>query len=356
MENPTPEGASIQDRLMAYLDPPEAKEVDQEPQETPEEEPSEEPTQAAEPEEEPSESEPEPDGEEDQEALSLSDIAEILDIDESNLDIDEDGKVVLKTKIDGQEGKVRLKDAHTSYQIRGHLDNKTREATQLQEELKAKQAALEQVQSEKLQQAEEVIQVAFQELTNEFQSIDWNELKALDPAEWSVKRAEFQDRQSRLQDAFQKTQVQRAEQFQKQQQSVKELLAIENQKLVSAIEEWKNTDVAKKEYKETMSYLTDQYGFNDEDLYGKWDTQGNLLQPGITDHRLVVIFRKAMLFDKLQTSKPEVTKKVRVAPKMVKPGQPKTKEETQTKSLEKLKQKVKQGGSAAEWLLAAGKV
>ena len=356
MENPTPEGVSIQDRLMAYLDPPEAKEVDQEPQEIPEEEPSEEPTKAAEPEEEPSESEPEPDGEEDQEALSLSDIAEILDIDESNLDIDEDGKVVLKTKIDGQEGKVRLKDAHTSYQIRGHLDNKTREATQLQEELKAKQAALEQAQSEKLQQAEEVIQIAFQELTNEFQSIDWNELKALDPAEWSVKRAEFQDRQTRLQEAFQKTQVQRAEQFQKQQQTFKEHLATENQKLVSAIEEWKNPEIAQKEYKETLSYLANQYGFNDEALYGKWDAQGNLLQPGITDHRLVVLFRKAMLFDKLQTSKPEVTKKVRVAPKMVKAGQPKTKEESQTKNLEKLKQKVKQGGSAAEWLLAAGKV
>jgi hypothetical protein len=45
---------------------------------------------------------------------------------------------------------------------------------------------------------------------------------------------------------------------------------------------------------------------------------------GVADHKAVVLAWKAMQFDKLQSSKPALTKRVAEAPKVVKSGTPKT--------------------------------
>lgn len=363
MENPTQQGASIQDRLMSYLDPQETPADDpKEAQQEAEIEPVEAPTSnemEAEPADIEVESEPVSDETPtDEPQLSLSDVASILGTDEDSLDVDDEGNVLVKTKIDGQEGTAKFKDVLASYQLRGHVDNKSREVSQLQEQLKQEQAALAQKEAERLQQAEDIIQIAWGELTNEYNEINWNELKQLDPAEYAVKRSDFQDRQTKLQQAFQAAQSKRQEQTQAYQQTLVQHLAEENQKLTKAIKGWDNPDIAQKEFKETMSFLQNKLGFSEENLFGKRDAQGNILVPGITDHRLVVLAQKAMLYDKLQGSKPEVTKKVKVAPKMVKPGQPKSQQEQQKTSLDKLKQNIKTGkrGSAAEYLLASGKI
>ena len=75
-------------------------------------------------------------------------------------------------------------------------------------------------------------------------------------------------------------------------------------------------------------------GFTDQELANVYDS------------RHVLILHKAMQYDKLQKSKPTVTKKVAKAPKMVKPG---TKvKEGNSDIRKKQMQKLKQTGRAAD--------
>lgn len=371
MENPTQEGASIHERLMAKLDPaqpepekpeqPIAEDVEETTQPDDVEMPEDE-TDGDTQDEQSEDSELEGDDtqEADESQLTVDDLAQYLGLEADALDLDEDGDILVKTKIDGQDGTAKFKDLIASYQLRGHLNNENREVAELKKSLQSKQAALEEQAQAKLSDLDSAIQLAWSELQGEMNSQDLAELRETDPAEWAAKQEEFRVRQAKLQESYQKLAQQRAEADQKSQKAIHEHLAQEDQKLMAAIDGWSDLNKAQSEIKDVFSYLKSDYGLTDEDLFGVRDAQGNYKKLGISDHRVIVWARKAMLYDKLQKSKPEVSKKVKRTPKLVRPGQPATQEDSKATKLKNLKRKVKQEGgkgkSVADYLIAAGKV
>jgi hypothetical protein len=71
----------------------------------------------------------------------------------------------------------------------------------------------------------------------------------------------------------------------------------ERDKLVEALPEWKNPEVAKKESQRLREYALGQ-GYKDSDL------------DQVFDHRVFLMLRKAMLFDAAQAAKPALTEKI----------------------------------------------
>ena len=288
--------------------------------------------------------EPEP---EEGEALEVSDLAQYLGIDESKLDVDEDGSLYVKTKVDGEENRATLADLVKSYQLEGHLNKRNMEVTELQKSLEEQKQQAEQQASERLQQLDDALNIAWQQLTSEYQQIDWQSLREQDPAEYAAKRAEYQERQSHLQQQYQKVQQERSQQSEQQKQQYQQALQEEQKKLSEAIPEWQDESVAKREKQDIARYASENLGFSQQEV-------GNL-----ADHRAVVALRKAMLYDKLQSSKPETMKRVKkAAPKVSKPGAPKSKKDREAESLKSLRRNVKsskgQGGSVSEYLLNSG--
>lgn len=352
MNDATQQGASVQDRLEAFLEASEA----------PIEEPkAEEPEEVNEAEEVEAEDLPEAeeDGEgeevsedaEDEEAepsVELDALAEYLGIDVDKLDIDEDGRIAVKTKIDGEEGRAKLADLVKSYQLEGHLNKQNMEVAEQRKALEAQRAEFQTQKQAELQQLQDLSQLAYSQLVAEYQAISWNELRSVDPAEWSAKQQEFQQRNQQIQQAFAQIQGERSQLQTQQQERFKEVLAEEGKKLMQAIPEWADESVAQKERNELRTYLKSNYNFSDDEVNQ------------IADHRHVLLIRDAMKYRALQAKKPEIEKKVKKAPKLVKPGQSKDAREREQNSLKKLKQTVKKsggkGGSVAEYLLKAGKV
>jgi len=233
----------------------------------------------------------------DQPTVELSSIAQALGLEVDDLDVDENGQVVLNAKIDGMQSKAKFKDSLATYQKQGHLDNRLREVNQREENLKAQETSLTQESNQRLQQFDDLNQVALSKLQSEYQSIDWNQLRVSDPAEFSAKQVEFQARNNEIQQSLAWVANQR-------QEAEQQNIAVEAQKLPNLIPEWKDKAVAEKEMGELKQYLV-----------------SNNINPGIANYADgMLLLKKAKAFDALNDSKPEIQKLVTRAPKVSKPG------------------------------------
>ncbi len=338
-EKPTPgnEGASIEDRLEAYLSAQEpAAQEDKQP--VAEAKPADSAEQKS---EEPDDGAPD---EADQPQLSLTDLAKILGADESTLDVDEDGSPKFKLKIDGKEVAPKLADLIRSYQTQGHVDNKSREIAEQEKAIKARQAEVEQQVAQRLQFVENLTNVASQQLMAEFQSVDWKTLEQQDHGTAALYRQKFQDRQSQLMGVYQNIQREKAEGEQKSQREKHEALAREAERLPQLIPEWKDAAVASKERAEIRDWAL-KNGYEPAEV------------DSISKANQVAALRKAMLADRLSATKPALEAKVRAAPKLVKPGQAAPQNSNATR-LQDLKANVTKtggkNGTLEAYLLARG--
>jgi hypothetical protein len=173
--------------------------------------------------------------------------------------------------------------------------------------------------------------------------INWDELRRQDPAEWTAKRAEFAQRREEIQrlktdavGSYQSTITQSQQEAQEQQ---RQYLQEQAQLLVEKLPEWKNPETAKTEKTAVAEYLYNQ-GFAQEDI------------AAASDHRMIVLARKAMLYDKGH-DKAEVTKlKVTKIPKVLKPGTPKSSDQVASEKAVQAKSRLKQSGSLEDALAA----
>ena len=278
---------------------------------------------------------------EDEPQVSLSDIAEYLGVEESMLTVSDDGKVAIKTKIDGQEGTAKLQDFLKTYQLRGHVDNESRAVSEAK---KALQAEREQFQQQARQQSEYVASLAQQaqsELMADFNAIDWNQLSADDPAEYVKLQHQFQQRNARIQQMH--TQAQ-----QMVQQHSHQAFVESTQKAAAYLSEkipgWQpgnEVDNAILQYAQSI---------------GVAEGIGDVIRrnPGIG-----VLLHQAMSNSKQADAKSIVEKKVRTAPKLVKPGQSTDANQRAANEVADLKSQIRKSGGKsgiAEYLLKTGKV
>lgn len=295
------------------------------------------------------ENEVEPDGggeeQADEPQITTSDLAKFLGIDETVLDLDEDGTVKLKTKVDGQEGAAKLADLLKSYQLEGHVNKRSMELAEREKQMQAKAQEAEQKFSERLQYAENLTNIAGQQLLAEFQSIDWKTLEQTDPGTAALWRQKFQERHAQLQGVHHNIQQEKARSQEKSQAEMQEALAKEAARLPELIPEWKDASVAAKERAELREWAV-KAGYEPAEV------------DSISKAHHVAVLRKAMLADKLKATQPAIENKVRTAPKLVKPGQ--AQQNSQEQNLRNLKTKVQKSGgkgnSVAEYLMATGKV
>jgi hypothetical protein len=341
VENPTAgdSGASITDRLEKYL-----AADDSTPSPAPATQEAVPDTQAAQPETET----PEKDAPEQvsQPQLTTSDLAKVLGIDESALDVDADGNVSIKTKIDGKEGAAKFADLLKTHQIQGHAENRAREVAQREAAFATRAQEAEQSYQQRLGQAEQLMNIAAQELLAEFNQYDWKALEHHeDQGAVAALKLKFRERNEKIQGAMQGINAQRGQMNQQAQWQNQQRLAAEMERLPTFIPEWKDQAVAQREGKEMIDWAR-----------AKGYSQETIDRLGTSTALDIATFRNAMLFDKLQTSKVAVENKVRTAPKIVKAGTPQT--DSAQQSLRSLKANVTKtggkNGSLEAYLMARG--
>lgn len=141
----------------------------------------------------------------------------------------------------------------------------------------------------------------------QYQGIDWNALVDSDPIQAMKLDRQYRELQNEYSQKVAEINATQQQVTERQQVFTQELLAREKQSLLEALPEWRDTAKATAERTEIKASLQ-KAGFTEAEI------------SGLSDHRSVVIARKAMLYDQLMSKKPEVQKRVTEAPKPVKPG------------------------------------
>lgn len=320
------------DRIGNFLDPkpqPEVKEAQQ--KEVPQEAESTEVTeQAQEAQDQPQEA----DTQETQEQPDFSSIQELAEA--LGLPVDDFlGKIKGKVKINGVEQEVTLADMRNGYQMEADYRRKTAELAEQRKSFETERERIAQEVNRQFTEAQAMTSVLEQQLTAEYQAIDWNHLRVSDPAEFAAKRQEFNDRYAQIQGIkhnVNATLQQQAEQVSQQQaQQLQKMLQEESERLSAAIPEFKDEAKAKAVKAELKDFLR-TFGFKDEEI-------GN-----IYDHRHVLIIKDALEYRKLKSKGVEVKNKVVTAPKLQKPGSNESRSGTEQNRIRDRIAKLKKSG------------
>ena len=198
-------------------------------------------------------------------------------------------------KIDGEEREIPLDELLAGYSRTASWTRKSQALAAERKEFESSRDGIAQERTTlaaRLQQAEELIRSQMPP-----------EPKADDPEAWIRYRQEL--------DRLESVQRERVDLHGKMQQEEagrrESYVASEHEKLVDAVPEWKDEAVMGADKKSLASYAIGTLGFDQEDI-GQ-----------ITDHRVVLLLRKAYEYDQLQSKTGSLKSKARKS-KTLKPG------------------------------------
>ena len=206
-------------------------------------------------------------------------------------------------KIDGKEVAVTLDELQKGY---SRTQDYTRKTQQIAEVRKQVEAETQAVRAERGQYAQLLGALQAQLQSSEPQ-VDLDRLYNEDPIEWVRQKEVLRDRQEKAYaiQAEQQRLLQLSQQ--EQQQSIQQHLESQKDALLAALPEWKDPKKAKLE-KAMLIESAKSAGFSDEDL------------KSVYDHRLVLLLRKAALFDQMVSKRQGIKPVVNNGPRPAKPG------------------------------------
>jgi hypothetical protein len=206
-------------------------------------------------------------------------------------------------KVDGKEVSVTLDELQKGY---SRTQDYTRKTQQIAEVRKQVEQETQAVRAEREQYAQLLGALQAQLQSSEPQ-IDLERLYHEDPIEWVRQKEVMRERQEKL-GAIQSEQQRLSQVAQYEQQRAMEAqLASQQEALLAALPDWKDPKKAKAE-KALVIESAKAAGFSDEDL------------KSVYDHRLVLLLRKAALFDQMVSKRQGIKPVVNNGPRTAKPG------------------------------------
>lgn len=216
---------------------------------------------------------------------------------------EEEQQQTFTVKVDGKEVTVTLDELQKGY---SRTQDYTRKTQQIAEVRKQVEAETQAVRAEREQYAQLLGALQAQLQSSEPQ-IDLDRLYQEDPIEWVRQKEVMRERQEKFA-AIQAEQQRLAQVSQYEQQRAMEAqLASQQEALLAALPDWKDPKKAKAE-KALVIESAKAAGFTDEDL------------KSVYDHRLVLLLRKAALFDQMVSKRQGIKPVVNNGPRPAKPG------------------------------------
>ena len=217
----------------------------------------------------------------------------------------EQPKPRFKVKAAGEEIEVDQDELIKGYQQGVDYTKKSQALAEQRKALDAERQHLDHVKQERQAYAQK-LKALDSFLSQQNQGVNLDVLKETDPIGYAVAVAEQSQREKQL--AVVRAEQQRLAQQQQaeQQASLQNHLRQESEKLVSLIPELSSPqgDAVRKQIRDYAKSV----GWTDQELSSVYDS------------RAVVSLYKAMKYEQLQKSKPELTKKLQSAPKMMRSG------------------------------------
>jgi len=249
-----------------------------------------------------------PEGQVEEQAVEAEETEEVLEAEpeyaEESEEVQEEPEETprYRVKVGSEELEVDLDELIKGYSRTSDYTKKTQTLAEQRKAIEAERTRIEEAAKLRDQYAQR-LQVIEQMLAQPEENLA--ELKETDPIQYAVKVAERSERDKQLAVIRQERQAIAARQQAEQQERLKQHLASEAEKLRSAIPEMGDEvkgEVIRKEIKDFARSI----GWSEQEL------------ASVYDHRAVLTLYQAMQWQKLQSKRPETTKKVSEAPRMLK--------------------------------------
>ena len=250
---------------------------------------------------------------------------------------DDDGEQeepqTFRVKAAGEEREVTLDELIKSYQLGTDYTKKSQAVAEERKVVEAERHAVQEAKAMRDQYAQR-LEIIESMLNQPQQAEDLDYLKETDPIGYAVKVAEMSQKEKQLaQVRAERERISHQQEYDRQQQ-MRQMVASESEKLVAAIPDFADPSKGENIRKDIRTYGK-QLGFSDDEL------------ANVFDSRAVLTLYKAMQYDKLQSAKPGITKKVSEAPKAIKPGVSKPRD-SNSEEIRKLKSRAKSSGSVRD--------
>ena len=285
--------------------------------------------------EQPSDSAPEPEAveqpemvEEDTQVESELPETEVVDQEEvetpegeldSEPESDTDPEPRYTVKVNGEEQEVGIEDLRKGYMMESDYRRKTSDVARAREEVRAKEDSL----NAKIVDAEMMLNLELEDLNSETNK----ELKEYDPTEYYEKKEAVEAKKARIDKL-------KHDQAQALHERKVESIGKEKELLLQALPEWLDENTLNAEAP-LLNKQWQDLGFNDSEL------------DVFSDHRLILLSRKAALYDKLKSAKPQ-SKKVQPKPKAAKAGTTKTSQEKSKSKVSDQRARLKKTGKVGD--------
>lgn len=211
-------------------------------------------------------------GEDDDQTLAAA-----LGLPEDALNYDDEGNVVFNAIIDGEKQQVKMQDLVKSYQLEGHVNKKSMQLESDRREFEGNRDKAYEHLAGRINAANNMIGAIEQQLVQEFQGIDWNTLRATDPAEWAATRQYMTERvqwiESLKAQTGKATTELTAEQQKQQQDKYNAFINGEVQKMIVDNPTWADQAVMAKEVGEIGKFLASKYGFTADEIANHMDAR-----------------------------------------------------------------------------------
>ena len=210
---------------------------------------------------------------------------------------------VYTVKVDGKEIDVTLDELQKGY---SRTQDYTRKTQQIAETRKAVEAEASAIRAEREQYAQ-LLGALKQQLESTEAPVDMDRLYNEDPIEWVRQSEVMRQKQDKL--AAIQSEQQRLSQLTAQQraQEMQAHLATQQEALIQAVPEWKDSKKAQAE-KALLVEFGKKIGFSDDEL------------KNVYDHRAVIALRKAALYDQMMSKRGQIKPVVNNGPRPAKPS------------------------------------
>lgn len=245
---------------------------------------------------------------------SDEDIAARLAAEESGEQEKAPADEMLTITVDGKEVQISKADLPELYKGNLRQEDYTKKTMAAAEQRKAAEAEIQKAQQDRAHYAQELQNylITSESILREQAQVLTQELLNSDPVEYLAQKHTFDQRQVQVQKAQEELQRLQTQYQQEQEAAQRAYQSEQLEKLHAKLPDWKDPAKAKAEGEKIRDHMMANE-FSPQEI-------GNM-----ADHRVLLMARKAMLYDSLMARAKEATKKVAAAPTMVeRPGVPNT--------------------------------
>lgn len=204
--------------------------------------------------------------------------AKALGVDDNDIVLDADGNFQgVRTKVDGVESVVSLKEAISGFQFSKVVTQKSQALAEERKQFEELKTAVTQDYTKRIENATKLTELLANKFLEDYNSIDWQKLRQDNPGQYAALQQDMQGKRAELEAVFSALDTERTVQEQQatkeQQNSWAKHLQKQAEIAINDNPEWKDVNKFKDAMSSMQSFVSEAYGFTAEEFTSVYDAR-----------------------------------------------------------------------------------